>query len=332
MSYNFIRLTGGYNEELLALLATSENGSDGFSISRAPDFFALPHESGDSEYYGVVKDGRLLACAGVSIQKRFIKGHVEDVYYLRDLRIDPLLKSPVIFGRLIKGLLSTRNEMPRHVVSVILGSNPFMRTITDGNTLFQKAEKIGEIIHTGFPLFCGATDHSSVERITPDEAWSFYCSTIQHLDFASADENCFKLHNGFFLGLKINGKLHASCKIVDQESSRRILSQRKPVFAERLLNIYCSITNAKKIPEKGEVFAHCYLSFYTSLTLPDHREKFVGYLRKYHATDYCYVFTGLLPSEAKKYKSIFMIRFNSFVYAYRNESGSRFSFPELTLI
>jgi hypothetical protein len=246
------------------------------------------------------------------------------------------LGNPLAYYRLLKGVwnIYQKKDDCQWMFSVILESNKNEHTLTKTSTLFPGARKIGRIHHAGFPMFAGnRRSKVHILNIDVEQAWSVYQDNNQFVNFALAEEAVFKLQNGFFLAVEKNGEIQSICKIIDQSAVRTIISSRPLTFAQKIINFYCRINKRKTFPGKNEVFAHCYLSYYTSVSQTDYRMDFIAYARKHYAGQYVYIFTGLNSDENKDYlPGPFNISFHSGVYAYGEIPETEFRFPELTLI
>lgn len=335
MSYRFIHITEADNSELLKLFNSANTGSEAFRISRGTDFFALAKEYGIANYYGVLKNNTLAAVLAVTEQQRYIRGSMQKTFYMHDLRMHPVLGTVVAYYRLLSGVsdIYTNNPDCSWTFSIILEANPHRTAITKGKHLFPAATEIGTIVHAGLPLFYGTKNYSrNLQTLSADEAWSFYTAHAKNTDFALADERHFKLPNGTFIGIRQNGTLAAIAKITDQSAVRQIVASRPASVVYKLLNMYSRIKKCKGFPDTGEAFHHCYLSYYTAASTCDFRKEFIAYVRRHYANKYTYVFCGMHPEDALPYKTPFMIRFQSKVFAYGEHGPLSFQFPDLTLI
>jgi hypothetical protein len=337
MSYQFSVLTKEHQQELLDMFETAGTGTGSFRISRGGDFFAFPESIGMPVYYGISVKGKVLAVIGITEQWRHIAGKNEKVFYIHDLRMHPSLGNPMAYYKLVRGVwdIYQAREDCKWMYSIILESNTHGNTLTRRSSLFPGAKQIGQIHHAGFPLFAGSGKTSGkVSELDPGKAWAFFSEHGKKDDFSLSDERIFRQDNGVFLGITKNNETVAACKIIDQSQARTIVSMQELSLPQKLINLYCRIKRRKTFPGKGQVFTHCYLSYYTtSETGTDHRRDFIAYARKNNSAKHSYIFTGLNSDEAAVYsKGPLDIHFRSGVYAYGEAPEMEFRFPELTLI
>lgn len=334
MSLTFRQLIPEDNEGAIKLLEVCGNADNDFSIRRNPDFFSLGEQLGEATFYGVFDNEVMVGCIGITKQIRNIKGVAEPSFYLHDLRVHPYYRGTSVFKLLITGVVDIYEKLPecKCMHSVILkANNKHLKTLTEGRSLFPGGKSIAIITHIGFPLFIGKP-FSTATIISVDEAWEFYKRTALLSDFSLSDENLFKAKNGFFLGIRKNGKLMSSCKIIDQQFARKIVVNRKLTRIETIINLYCRLRGKTGYPGKGEVFRHCYLSYLCGEDLKENRSQYIAYLRNYFSKTYCYVFTGLSNDDANGYKNPLLIKFQSEVYGYGDIPSLNFNFYELSLI
>jgi len=332
VSYTFSRLDSFHNDELLALAATSDTGSDAFRVDRGPDFFALARDFGEATYWGASADGRLIGCIGLTRQKRFLGGRSQDLHYIHDLRVHPAhRRSGVSHGLLHR----VRDDCSgRWVFATILDTNGHAPTLTHGGLTLPKARPIGKTVHVGVPLFVPQKgDASRVVCLGAADAWATYASLARAIDFAPADEERFRKGDRAFLGVEVSNVIVAVCKVVDQSASRRFVATKPVTPMSRLLNLTCRLRGRAAFPRPGDALRHAYLAYCVGRPDVDYRSDFMAYLSRSSDHDFTYVFLGLSKTEAATRRSILDVSLTSTTYAYGQAPGAlSFSFHELTLI
>jgi hypothetical protein len=334
MNYSTSPLTREHNDALLALAHATDTGSDLFVVDRSPDFFRLGESWGESRYTGLWRGSRLIGCFGVTKQVRFLNGQAEPVFYLHDVRIHPDFTGTRAFQRLAGHAAESLGQVCRWVFAVVLDSNRHRSPLTRANSLFPEAVPIGRIVHLGVPLFWPMDgDWRRVTPIDGEEAWSCYERWSADTAFAYADRDRFLRRDGWFLGLHDGGKLRAVCKVIDQSSERRLVVTRMLPLPLRLIHGAFRWRGIAALPGPGAPFLHAYLAYYASADGEDRRRTFFAYLARFHRQAYPYVFTGVSPQLAERYRHPLFIKLRSTAYAYGDvPSGLALGAYELTLL
>ena len=332
MRYAISQLDSAHNDELLALAATTDTGSAAFRVDRSPDFFALARDLGESTYWGAWADGRLTGCIGVTKQKRFLAGVVQELHYIHDLRVHPAHRGAGVLHALLDHVRKER--LAEWGFATILDTNEHSPMLTRGNGAASAARPIGNTVHVGVPLFLPLYRNTTrVVRLDPDAAWAAYASLAPRFNFAPADEERFHQQNGFFLGIRIAGTTVAVCKVVDQTAARRIVATRPFPLASRLLDLACRARGRACHPRPGHPLRHVYLAYCASRPEVDRQGDFTAYLARASDHDYTYVFVGLSRGEAARRRSILGVTLSSTTYAYGTAPAAlSCDFHELTLI
>ncbi|MEW6688774.1 MAG: hypothetical protein AB1452_06735 [Pseudomonadota bacterium] len=332
MSYEFRRLDGSHNGELLALAAAVQTGGDSFRVLRDPDFFALSRDFGEASYWGAFAGGRLVGCVGLTRQKRFLGASARDAYYQHDLRVHPAHRNwTVLHGLLCR--IYDDNPAP-WLFTTILDGNENSPKFARAMQRFLGARPIGRTVHAGVPLFVPWRRAASrVVGLDPDRAWAAYVSLARTMDFAPADEARFRKPDGVFLGLRAAGRIAAVCKLVDQSASRRIVAVRSAGPASRLLSLLCRLRGRAALPRPGQALRHAYLAYCAGEPGLGYRAEFLAYLSRSREHDFSYAFLGLPEREAAFRRGPLTVALCSTTYACgRIPDGLAFSFHELTLV
>lgn len=318
------------SKELLELSRTCHTGSDAFFVDRSPDFFALPVYLGDKhQYFGVYRNQELVACAGVSRQKRVIEGKVQFTYYLHDLRANPAYPTAIPYVKLIRAIIEEYQSQTYWLFCTILDTNANISSLTKGSKTFPVAKLLGTMKHVGVPMFISVrAKTSNVRAISKKIAWEFYSQCALQIEFAPMDELQFYQGKGDYLGFFEEDKLVSVCKITDQTLQRKLIAvQTNPLF--KVINLWCKLKRVPLLPSKNEKFIHGYLSYYVS-NARDYRKQFLAYVQKNYC--YSYVFFGLKHGEVFPCRLWFSIMISSTTYGYGQVPQTAVNYPEISLI
>jgi hypothetical protein len=334
MNYTIEPLDRVHNQALLTLSRTTDTGSDLFRVERAPDFFALAEEWGEPRFFGLLRNGELIGCIGITAQYRFLAGRRQRVFYLHDLRVHPAHTGSRAFVRLVQHVMERLREETAWVFGTILDSNRHRSVLTRGERFFPKAIAIGKTLHLGVPLFWPQPGGwRTVRPLSPDEAWEHYERFARTMDFAFADQERFFRENGEFLGVCTENGVMAVCKVIDQAAVRRLISAKPLPASLRSLNVLCRLRGTPRLPASGEAFAHCYLAFYAARDGNDYRRHFFAYLSRRRRDEFTYVFTGLPIEASGTYRNPLCIKLSSTTFAYGDVPNDlRLQAHELTMI
>src|SRR4030042_4873563 len=90
------------NGKLLKLTSLAPmQGEISIRIDRNPDFYNLLNKRGHSMVFVAEDNGKLVGCFAASQSRMSIVGNQEVVYYLADLKIDPLYGGKTVTVRLL---------------------------------------------------------------------------------------------------------------------------------------------------------------------------------------------------------------------------------------
>ncbi|MEJ8544790.1 hypothetical protein [Brevibacillus borstelensis] len=334
MNYRVSLLSTEHNQALLELAATSDTGSDLFTVDRSPDFFALGATWGESRYYGLWKRDRLIGCLGVTSLLRFIGGQKTQAAYLHDFRLHPEYTVTRAFYRLVTEVVFALRKEHQWVYSIVWDSNLHRPSLVRGARLFPAAAAIGQTVHLGLPLFLPLQGSwTNVQDMDGETAWQHYEKWAPACMFAFADQERFIRDNGRFLGVAEQGRIVAVCKVADQSPVRKLVASRALPLALRLIHSPFRLRGAVRLPAKGQALPHAYIAHYASADRLDRRPAIFSYLSRHFHDQYAYAFSGLSAEEAARYRHPLAIRLGSTTYVYGDApNGLTLSSHELTLM
>lgn len=334
MQYDFSQLDRSHNSALLELAATRNTGSTRFTVSRGEDFFAASDELGPTKYFGLFRRDALIACAGVSRQKRFIDGVARDAFYLHDIRVHPTAAGGTAYYRLLANLVATYTASGEAdwIFGTILDSNPSQRAMTRGDSMLPGGQLLGRTIHIGVPLFVRRERPRDVEVIGADEAWQIYRALAARRQFAPCDELIFTQRPGVYLAIRAGAHHTAVCKVVGQSNAREIVATEKTDVATRLVNCLCRARGVPTLPAEGQPLQLGYLAYCASVDAGA-RSIFLDFAAANFRRRFSYVFYGARESELNGRSGRFDLRLSSSTFGYGAvPSGLSLEFHELTLI
>jgi hypothetical protein len=280
-------------------------------VDRSPDFFALGRLLGDAEFWGAFDGASLVACLGVTRQRRTLRGTAGEAWYVHDVRTDPGRLRPGAVRRLFAEVMDAHRRETAWAFSVVLDSNTHRRGLTGGGRLFPPGRPIGSTVHLGLPLADMNADDPVIE-LAEDEAWQAFRALAGEADFAPADREQFSAMGGPCVGIRDGSGVAAVARLVDQSAARRILVVDRGPAVE---------------------FPHLYLAYYAARPGRDDRRAFAGHAAARFAGRYGYVFIGVPPEVAAGHGGPGVLSLTSTAIAYGDvPDGLRFDYRELTLI
>lgn len=126
--------TDADNASLLALTrATPMGGRIALRIDREPDFFALLRARGEAVVYVATHDGEVIGCLSAAIHQSYVRGTLEKMAHVGDMKVLPKFRGRRVTLRLIAALQShLQSEGVDVCFSLVADGNKPVMTIAEG--------------------------------------------------------------------------------------------------------------------------------------------------------------------------------------------------------
>src|SRR5579859_3473252 len=126
--------TDADNEALLALTrATPMSGRIALRIDREPDFFALLCARGEPVVYVATHDGEVIGCLSAAIHRSYVRGTLERIAHVGDMKVHPNFRGLRVTLRLIAALQRRlQAEGVDICFSLVADGNKPVMTIAEG--------------------------------------------------------------------------------------------------------------------------------------------------------------------------------------------------------
>lgn len=324
------------DHDALAELALSSNtGSEHFRVDRSRDYFALGHALGDTRFYGLFEESKLIGSLAVSEQLRFVARKVERVAYIHDVRVSPQRTGRGAFGEFVRELARRHAQEFRWVFCSVLDENPHAPAIRKVGARFGTERMLGRCAHVGLPVVNARVPGDlEVSSIPASEAWSHYVRLAAGLDMAPADEARFVAGPAECLAVLKGGQVIAVAKWLDQSRERRILSTRDRSLPETLLSAWLVARGGAPLAKRDEALPIAYLSHFAADSAdPSVARALASFMARVSPNRHSHVFLGVAPERARHYRGLGVVHLTSTTFGYGSVPPQlRLAFRELSWI
>jgi len=313
-----IRQLGERDHDALAALAlSSSTGSAHFRVDRSKDYFALGHALGDTRFYGLFEESKLIGSLAVSEQLRFVARKAERVAYIHDVRVSPHRAGRGAFSEFVKELARRHAEEFRWVFCTVLDENPHAPAIRKVGARFGAERVLGHCVHVGLPAVSVRVSGLDVGHIPASEAWCHYVRLAAGLDMAPADEARFMADSAECLAVLKGGQVIAVAKWLDQSRVRRIISARDRSLPETLLSAWLVAQGGAALAKRDEALPIAYLAhFATSSADPSIARALAAFTARTSPHRHSHVFLGVAPGAARAYRGLGVVHLTSTTFGY----------------
>jgi len=206
----------------------------GPQLERGEDPFAHPRLSGEPHHVGAFVQGRMVAVAGINLQRRHVAGRAQPTAYLFDVRVLPELRRTLVLTSVLRrlfGLLSGSEW----VYATVLENNPYMEQLARGTSWLGQGRCLGRTTHCAWPVFLDACRRlPRVTQTDADEASRAYFAMAPGIDMSPADELRFRGGGAYFVH-KQHGRVTAVGRLVSESPAREVRQDLSTALAARPL-------------------------------------------------------------------------------------------------
>ncbi len=257
------------NQQLIELTAASGMAGDiGLRIDRAPDFFSLLHQRGETKVFVAEDNGKIIGCICVSLQQVYVGEEILPLYYIGDFKVAASYQN--------KGIgLQLCNEMADYVIG--MNADLAFLNVSKGNTkplsFFKNRPGVPDFENIGvfnIHQFVGKKKTTALKGFTiirvPVSAelvnfFNKHNSTYQLANVITAK----KLDAGECFVIKQNNEIIAATCLCDMMGLKQNVVTRiswRLKYILKAINAVKSMTGLSKMPEVNKPVGMLYIKYF----------------------------------------------------------------------